>query len=72
MKELIGRVETWPEELQAEVIASIEFIEEEHRTPYELSEDDRNAIVGGLRAAADGHFATTEQVEAVFAKYRRR
>ena len=71
LKELIARVETWPEVVQEEAIATLEALEEEFLVPYELSDDDRQAIDRGLRAAAEGRFTSDEQVEAVFSKYRR-
>jgi predicted transcriptional regulator len=38
---------------------------------YDATPDELAGIDRGLRAAAEGRFATDEQVEAVFAKYRK-
>jgi predicted transcriptional regulator len=38
---------------------------------YEATPEELEAIDRGLRDAAQGRFATREQVEAVFAKYRK-
>jgi hypothetical protein len=71
LKEILTRVETWPEAAQEEAVASLLAIEEELRSPYPLTEADKQAIERGLQAARDGEFATDAEVEAVFAKYRR-
>jgi predicted transcriptional regulator len=70
--EALRRVESWPEEAQAE-LAEIAFEIDAslkagvyQATPQELAGIDR-----GLGAARQGRFASTEDVEAVFAKHRR-
>ena len=70
LKDLIRRAEAWPEWVQEEAVASLEAIEDEFLVPYELSDDDKAAIDRGLKAAAEGRFATDEEVAATFAKYR--
>lgn len=40
------------------------------RGEYEPAPDELAGIDRGLRAAAEGRFATDQQVEAVFAKFR--
>lgn len=73
LTEALERVEAWPAEAQdrlAEIALDIEADlsgEEYHPTPAELAGIDH-----GLRAAEEGRFATNEEVEAVFAKFRRR
>ncbi len=71
LKEILTRVETWPEEAQEEAAASLQAIEEELRSPYQLTDGDKQAIDRGLKAARDGEFATEAEVEAVFGKFRR-
>lgn len=71
LEEVLERLDGWPAEAQdqlAEVARDIEagFKGVYHATPEELAGIDR-----GLRAAAEGRFATAEEVEAVFAKHRR-
>jgi hypothetical protein len=39
--------------------------------PYKATPEELEAIDRGLRDAAEGKFATDEEVEAVFAKFRR-
>jgi hypothetical protein len=70
---VIERVEAWPAEAQDELAEIALEIEagmsgrDYDPTPEELAGIDR-----GLRAAEEGRFATDEEVEAVFAKFRRR
>lgn len=71
LKDILARVETWPEAAQEEATASLRVLEEELRSPYQLTEADKAAIDRGLQAARDGELATDAEVEAVFAKYRR-
>ena len=72
LTEVLERVEAWPAEAQdrlAEIALDIEadLSGEEYRpTPEEFAGIDR-----GLRAAAEGRFATDDEVEAAFAKFRR-
>jgi predicted transcriptional regulator len=71
LKEVMQRVETWPEAAQEELADIALEIEAElkggvyHASPEELAGIDR-----GLKAAREGRFATDEQVGAVFAKHR--
>jgi predicted transcriptional regulator len=71
LKDVLHRVETWPEHAQdmlAELALEIDQELREgkyHATPAELAGIDR-----GLKAAREGRFATDAQVEAVIAKHR--
>ncbi len=72
LKDVMELVESWPDELQNELAEIVRDMEAGmrgglyHPTPEELAGIDR-----GLKAAREGRFATDEEVEAVFAKYRR-
>lgn len=70
LKDILTRVESWPEPAQEEAAASLQAIEQELREPYELTAADKAAIDRGLEAARTGEIATDQEVEAVFAKYR--
>ena len=70
LKEILKRVETWPEKAQEEAALSLLAIEEELLAPYELTDEDKKAIDRGLEAVRNGDIATDQEVEAVFAKYR--
>jgi predicted transcriptional regulator len=72
LKDVLQRVDSWPEAAQEELADIALEIEaslkagEYHPTPEELADIDR-----GLSAAREGRFATDQQVEALFAKHRR-
>jgi uncharacterized protein (UPF0335 family) len=70
LKDILTRVESWPERALEEAAASLQAIEKELREPYELTEDDKKAINCGVEAVRKGEIATDQEVEAVFAKYR--
>ncbi len=67
----LKRVQAWPTDAQEELARLVLEIEAElgegayRATPEELSGIDR-----GLRDAAEGKFASEQEVEAVFARYR--
>src|ERR1700728_4617885 len=69
LKDVLERVEAWPEEAQAELAEIALEIDAGlaggmyHATPEELEGIDR-----GLKAAREGRFVTGKEVEAVFAK----
>lgn len=71
LKDVMQRVESWPESAQEELARIAKEIETEMQggtyqaTPAELAGIDR-----GLKAAREGRFATSERVEAVFSKHR--
>jgi predicted transcriptional regulator len=71
LKDIIDRAETWPPEAQEELAQIALEIEAEIKEGYSLTAGDLEAIDRGLQDAAEGRFATDEQVEAVFARYRR-
>jgi predicted transcriptional regulator len=72
LAEILERIESWPAHAQDELAEIARDIEAGLKgdvyttTPKELEGIDR-----GLRDAAEGRFATEEEVEAVFAKFRR-
>jgi predicted transcriptional regulator len=66
-------VESWPEKVQEELAEII--LEIDARVTgghYHASREELAGIDRGLEAARDGRFATDQQVEAIFAKHRRR
>ena len=67
LKELLARVETWPESEQAELTEILEEIEIRHRGEYRASADELRALD---EAEASG-IASDQDVEAAFASFRR-
>jgi hypothetical protein len=72
LKDVIKRVDAWPEEAQEEAAEFLLALEQEYAEPYELSDEDRKAIDRSLEDMRQGRFATDEQVAAVFNRSRRR
>jgi hypothetical protein len=72
LKDIIQRVDTWPEEAQEQAAEFLLALEQEYAEPYELSEEDRGAIDRSLEDMRQGRFASDEQVAALFARSRRR
>jgi len=72
LAEILERVENWPAQAQDELAEIARDIEESiSGGDYEPSEAELVGIDRGLKAAAEGRFATAEQVEAVLAKLRK-
>jgi predicted transcriptional regulator len=69
----LERIETWPEEAQdrlAEMALDMDAGLKD--ILYEPSDAEFAGIDRGLRDAAEGRFASETEVEAAFAKFRRR
>jgi predicted transcriptional regulator len=72
LKTVLERVEVWPPEAQDELAAFVDEIEAAlGDEPYQPTRAELAEIDRGLRDAADGRFATEQDVEAAFAKLRR-
>ncbi|MFL5137496.1 MAG: hypothetical protein ACJ8C9_02415 [Microvirga sp.] len=68
---VFDRVRTWPLERQEDAAEMLLMMEEQGVAPYELSEEERVEVEAALAEADRGEFATDEEVEAVFNRYRR-
>ena len=66
------RVETWPDADQAELLEYALEIEARQTGRFAPTPKELEGIDRGLQDARAGRFATDEEVEAVFAKYRGR
>lgn len=73
LTEVLERVETWPEWAQRELallaLLALE-IEQGMHGEYHATSEELKAIDEGLADVRAGRFATEEEVEAVFAKFR--
>ena len=67
---LLDRVSAWPEEAQAELLEHAAEIEARHVGVYRLSDEERASVRRGLEEMRQGRFASDEEVEAVFKRYR--
>ena len=71
LTEVLERVETWPGHVQDELAEiALELDAGVKETEYQPTPEELAGIDRGLRAAAEGRFATEQQVEAAFAKFR--
>jgi predicted transcriptional regulator len=71
LAEVLERIETWPAQAQDELAEIARDIDASlSGGEYEPSEAELAGIDRGLRAAAEGRFATDEQVNAALAKLR--
>ena len=67
LKELLERVESWPESDQAELAEILEQIEVRHRGVYHATEEELQALDEAERSG----IASAEEVEAAFQSFRR-
>jgi hypothetical protein len=71
LTEVLERIEAWPPETQNQLADfALELDAGLSDDIYEPTPEELAGIERGLRAAAEGRFATDKQVEAVFAKFR--
>ena len=67
---LAERVSGWPDEALRELMWSMDSIERRHGLIVTLDEPTLAAVREGLAQAKRGEFASDEEVEALFARYR--
>ena len=73
LADVLERVEAWPAEAQDQLAAiAAEMDTELASRDYQPTPEELSGIDRGLRAAAEGRFATHDQVEAAFARLRTR
>jgi hypothetical protein len=71
LKNLLERVQTWPEEAQDELVAVANQIESELRDSEYLATQEELRVVDAAMASIDaGETATDAEIKAVFAKFR--
>ena len=71
VKNTLERVASWPLEDQEELAQVALEIEARRHGVYHATAEELTAIDEALAAVSRGEIATDEEVEAVFAKYRR-
>jgi hypothetical protein len=71
LRTMLARIERWPEEDQEELAQVALEIEARRHGVYHATPDELRAIDEALAAVERGELASDEEVEAVFAKYRR-
>jgi predicted transcriptional regulator len=71
LKDVLERVEKWPEEAQTELAQIALEIDADLRSgKYQATPAELDGIDRGLKAAREGRFATDDQVDRVFEKHR--
>jgi hypothetical protein len=70
-KDLLKRVENWPEQDQQELAEVIRDIEARRTGVYHPTPEELQGIDEALDQVARGEVASAEEIEAAFAKFRR-
>jgi hypothetical protein len=71
LKNLLERVQAWPEEAQDELVAVAKQIESElHGKQYVATEDELRVIDAAMASIDAGEAATDTEIRAAFAKFR--
>jgi len=71
LKNLLERVQNWPEEAQDELVAVAEQIESELQGQDYLATQEELRIIDAAMASIDaGEVATDAEIKAAFAKFR--
>ncbi len=70
-KDILKRVETWPQEDQEELAEFARDIEARRSGTYHANADELAAIDEALGEIARGEVASKEEIEAAFATFRR-
>jgi hypothetical protein len=71
LKKMLARAQAWSEEDREELAQAALEIEARRHGNYQATEEELKAIDEGLAAVERGDIAGEEEVEALFAKYRR-
>lgn len=71
LKNILDRIEAWPETAQDEAAATLQAIEEELVAPYTLTDEDRAALERSAEDVHQNRFATDEAVQKIFGRFRR-
>jgi hypothetical protein len=71
LKNLLDRVQNWPEAAQDELVAVANQIEHELQAKEYIASREELQIIDAAIASIDaGEFATDREIEAAFAKFR--
>jgi len=69
-KDILRRIEDWPQEDQEELAELAREIEARRSGVYRLTDDERAAIAESTADVRAGRFATDEQIAEIFKKAR--
>jgi predicted transcriptional regulator len=67
---VLDRVRSWPKERQEEAVEMLLYLETKGEV-YILSDEERESVRQGLAEAERGEFASDEEIEALFGRFRK-
>lgn len=70
LERILEKVPTWPDDLQEEALTVLRLLGQEVEEPYELTPEDIASIEQGIADADAGRFATDEEMQGLFNRYR--
>jgi predicted transcriptional regulator len=70
VKDILRKVESWPEEDQQELAEVARIIEARRTGVYRLSDEERAAVREGMAAARRGEFAPDDEIEKFYRLHR--
>ncbi len=69
LKELLARVEKWPEAVQETAVETLRVIEKGHIGGYRLTEEDLAALERSAEDVRHGRFASPKKIKAFFKRF---
>ena len=70
VKDILRKVESWPEEDQQELAEVARIIEARRTGIFRLSDEERAAVREGMAAARRGEFAPDDEIEKFYQLHR--
>jgi predicted transcriptional regulator len=70
LEAVFDRVRAWPPEKQAEAAEVLLWLGKQDSAIYILSDEERAGVLRGLDDAANGRFATEEEMDEVLGRFR--
>jgi hypothetical protein len=71
LRNLLGRVEKWPQQARDELVRSITEIEARYGNVYRVSDDERAALDRSAQDVRKGRYASDQDVETVYGRFHR-
>jgi hypothetical protein len=70
LRELLQRTGSWPQPVQDEALDYLLAIDAELRESVSLTDEDREALEQSAEDVRQGRFATDDEIQEVFNRYR--
>jgi hypothetical protein len=68
LEALFDQVRAWPPEKQEAAAEVLAWLGEQDRAIYALSDEERAGVLRGLDDAANGRFATADEMDEIFGR----